>query len=147
MIRSIEAGRLELHPKLPKAESLRDCMERTIPYWQDVIVPQAIDEGKSVLVSSSENAIRGLMMRLCNIPPEQIVGVEIPTGVPLIYDVKSRCIRLLDDGSGIDDPLERYNFGSNGHLLFQPCETDYEEDEDAATADEDKHHGHQRVSA
>jgi bisphosphoglycerate-dependent phosphoglycerate mutase len=34
IIRSIEAGRLELHPKLPKCESLRDCMERTIPYWR-----------------------------------------------------------------------------------------------------------------
>jgi bisphosphoglycerate-dependent phosphoglycerate mutase len=36
IIRSIEAGRLELHPKLPKSESLRDCMERTIPYWRYV---------------------------------------------------------------------------------------------------------------
>jgi len=80
IIRSIEAGRLELHPKLPKSESLKDCMERTIPYWSDVIVPQSIKEGKSVLISSSENAIRGLMMHLCNIPSEQIVGVEIPTG-------------------------------------------------------------------
>lgn len=120
VIRSIEAGQLELHPKLPKAESLKDCMERTIPFWRcarararahhdarvacararaharvpsrappradsprpcsDVIVPEAISNGKNVLISSSENAIRGLMMHLCDIPPDKIVGVEIPTG-------------------------------------------------------------------
>ena len=45
-----------------------------------MIVPEAIEQGKSVLISSSENAIRGLMMHLCDIPAEQIVGVEIPTG-------------------------------------------------------------------
>lgn len=41
-----------------------------------------------------------------------------------MYDVQSKCIRLLDDGSGVTDPLSRYNFGSSGHLLFQPCAYD-----------------------
>lgn len=153
-------------------------------------MPEALDQGKSVLISSSENAIRGLLMHLCDIPSEQIAGVEIPTGVPLIYEpqvrraphaavaavcavararapaaavrvargagarahvsaskhrascaprratrfhlvpcrrlpprpapAQTKCLRLLDDGSGELDPLKRYNFGSNGHLLFQP---------------------------
>ena len=43
--------------------------------------------------------------------------VEIPTGLPLIYDVNNKCIRLLDDGSG-EDPMERYNFGTAADLLF-----------------------------
>lgn len=53
-------------------------------------------------------------------------------GVPLIYDVRSKCIRLLDDPvGGEDDPLKRYNFGSNGHLLFQPCHVRYDSENDA----------------
>lgn len=43
-------------------------MERTIPYFKDVIVPVSLNEGKSVLIASSENAIRGLLMHLCDIP-------------------------------------------------------------------------------
>ena len=47
-------------------------MERTIPYFKDVIVPQSINKGKSVLIASSENAIRGLLMHLCDIPIDRI---------------------------------------------------------------------------
>eukprot|EP01036_Dinobryon_divergens_P029378 gene29378-38463_t len=46
----------------PKTESLKDCMSRTIPYYTNVIVPNSIDKGKSVLIASSENAIRGLLI-------------------------------------------------------------------------------------
>eukprot|EP00549_Striatella_unipunctata_P022718 CAMPEP_0118687124 /NCGR_PEP_ID=MMETSP0800-20121206/8204_1 /TAXON_ID=210618 ORGANISM="Striatella unipunctata, Strain CCMP2910" /NCGR_SAMPLE_ID=MMETSP0800 /ASSEMBLY_ACC=CAM_ASM_000638 /LENGTH=596 /DNA_ID=CAMNT_0006584265 /DNA_START=18 /DNA_END=1809 /DNA_ORIENTATION=- len=122
-IRSIESGRLNLHPKLPKSESLKDCMDRTIPYFTHQIVPEAINEGKRVLISSSENAIRGLLMHLCEIPEEQITKLEIPNGLPLIFDVKSKCVKLLDDGSG-QDPLQKYNFGDAASYLFRPCTTD-----------------------
>lgn len=74
IIRSIEKGKFQLHRKLPKSESLEDCMDRTIPFFTDRIVPEAIDQGKRVLISSSENAIRGLLMHLCDIPEEQITG-------------------------------------------------------------------------
>ena len=40
--------------------------------------------------------------------------------MPLIYDMNSKCIKLLDDGSG-EDPLEKYNFGSSASYLFKPC--------------------------
>jgi bisphosphoglycerate-dependent phosphoglycerate mutase len=43
-------------------------MERTIPYYTDIIVPNSISQGKSVLIASSENAIRGLLMHLCEVP-------------------------------------------------------------------------------
>lgn len=49
-------------------------------------------------------------------------------GLPLIYDVKSKCIKLLDDGSG-RDPLEEYNFGSAANYLFRPCTNDAGEEE------------------
>lgn len=123
IIRSIEHGRPELHKKLPKTESLKDCMDRTIPFFTHQIVPEAINEGKRVLISSSENAIRGLLMHLCDIPENEITGLEIPNGLPIIFDVKSKCVKLLDDGSGID-PLEKYNFGAAGTYLFKPCLND-----------------------
>ena len=85
LIRSVEAGKLQVHRKLPKTESLKDCMERTIPYFRDNIVPNAINQGKRVLIASSENAIRGLLMHLCDIPEEHMSSLEIPTGLPLIY--------------------------------------------------------------
>jgi len=93
-IRSIENGKICIHRKLPKSESLKDCMDRTIPYFSDVIVPEAINNGKRVLISSSENAIRGLLMHLCDIPEDKITGLEIPNGLPLIFDVKSKCVKV-----------------------------------------------------
>ena len=99
LIRSISHGKLELHRKFPKTESLKDCMSRTIPYYTDIIVPNSIEKGKSVLISSSENAIRGLLMYLCGIPEDKINEVAIPTtGLPLVYNFEKRCIQLLDDG-------------------------------------------------
>jgi 2,3-bisphosphoglycerate-dependent phosphoglycerate mutase len=59
IMRSFDSGKLELHRKLPKTESLKDCMSRVIPYFCDEIQPR-VEEGKRVLISSSENAIRGL---------------------------------------------------------------------------------------
>ena len=73
LIRSLAHGRLERHPALPQTESLRDCMERTIPYFRDVILPDALDAGKSVLIASSENAIRGLLM------PVSYTHLTLPT--------------------------------------------------------------------
>lgn len=77
VIRSIEKGQPSLHRKLPKAESLKDCMDRTIPFYKERIYPEALQQGKRVLISSSENAIRGLLMHLCNIPVEMITELEI----------------------------------------------------------------------
>mmetsp|Transcript_34586 Transcript_34586/g.83875 ORF Transcript_34586/g.83875 Transcript_34586/m.83875 type:complete len:259 (+) Transcript_34586:221-997(+) len=94
LIRSIESGELKLQRKLPKSESLRDCMERTIPYFVERIAVDAVDQGKRVLISSSENAIRGLLMHLLDIEEEEITGLEIPNGLPLIYDVKSKCLKV-----------------------------------------------------
>ena len=122
-INSFDGGKFSLHRKLPKAESLKNCMDRTIPYYQEQIAPQAISEGRRVLISSSENAIRGLLMTLCDIPEEKISELEIPNGLPMIYDLKSRCIKLLDDGSG-EDPLEKYSFGNVAVYLFRPCLND-----------------------
>ena len=117
LVRSLAAGRPQLHRKLPKTESLHDCMQRTVPYWNDVIAPRSVARGRSVLISSSENAIRGLLMHLCDVPVERIADVEIPTGVPIVFDFDARCVKLLDDGR-LPSPRERYDFGPAGEHLF-----------------------------
>lgn len=121
LIRTIAHRRLEVHRKFPKSESLKDCMDRTIPYYTGVVLPDSIQKNKTVLIASSENAIRGLLMHLCDIPEQRIAEVEIPTGLPLIYNIEKRCIQVLEDGID-DDPLSRYNFGSSPDLLFRPCD-------------------------
>jgi len=107
-------------------------MSRTIPYYTDIIVPNSIEKGKSVLISSSENAIRGLLMYLCGIPEDKINEVEIPTGLPLVYNFEKRCIQLLDDGKERENPVgmvSEYNFGSSPDLLFKPCSSDDDEED------------------
>jgi hypothetical protein len=101
----------------------KDCMDRTIPFYTDCIFPEALAHGKRVLISSSENAIRGLLMHLCDIPEDKVTELEIPNGLPIIFDLKSRCVKLLDDGTG-RDPLEVYNFGKAASYLFRPCENE-----------------------
>lgn len=95
LIRSIESGKLSPSRKLPKSESLKDCMERTIPFFTDQIIPEAVAQGKRVLIASSENAIRGLLMHLCDIPEEKINGLEIPNGLPLICKFSRLCVSIL----------------------------------------------------
>jgi 2,3-bisphosphoglycerate-dependent phosphoglycerate mutase len=69
-------------------------MSRTIPYYIETIVPQSIALNQTVMISSSENAIRGLLMHLCDIQADRIAEVEIPTGLPLVYNINKRCIQV-----------------------------------------------------
>ena len=93
LIRSFERKRPVFHRKLPKTESLKDCMERTIPYFRDNIVPNSINQGKRVLIASSENAIRGLLMHLCDIPEERISEVHnsCPSLATLMLALPDKC--------------------------------------------------------
>jgi 2,3-bisphosphoglycerate-dependent phosphoglycerate mutase len=120
LLRSLSSGRIELHRKFPETESLKDCMDRTIPYMAKQIMHGFLKKNQTILVASSENAIRGMLMHLLKIPKERIADVEIPTGLPLVYDHETKRIRLLDDGTD-DDILTKYNFGKSPELLFQPC--------------------------
>jgi bisphosphoglycerate-dependent phosphoglycerate mutase len=54
IIRSLAHGKLEVHRKFPKAESLKNCMDRTVPYFHNTIRPESIDPVKNVLIASSE---------------------------------------------------------------------------------------------
>ncbi len=68
----------------PRAESLRDVTARLLPYWYDAIVPD-LRAGRCVLVVSHGNTLRALVKHLESIPDDQVAGLDIPTGIPLVY--------------------------------------------------------------
>jgi 2,3-bisphosphoglycerate-dependent phosphoglycerate mutase len=70
----------------PRAESLRDVSARLLPYWYDAIVPD-LRAGGCVLVVSHGNTLRALVKHLDSIPDDQIAELDIPTGIPLAYEL------------------------------------------------------------
>jgi len=69
----------------PNGESLKMTAERSIPYFKNKIVP-ILEEGKNVFVSAHGNSLRAILMHLDGLSKEKVVGLEIPTGAPIIYD-------------------------------------------------------------
>jgi 2,3-bisphosphoglycerate-dependent phosphoglycerate mutase len=94
----------ELDPRLlPASESLKTTLQRTIPLWQDVIVPK-IRDGKSVLIAAHGNSLRALVKYLDGISDQDIVGLNIPTGFPLVYELDQdlRTLRHYYLGSQVE---------------------------------------------
>ena len=91
---------------LPATECLKDVVERMMPYWHEEIVPD-LEEDKTVLIVAHGNSLRALVKHLDQIDDEEIVGLNIPTGIPLLY--------VLDED-------------------LQPIESRYLGDEEAAAA-------------
>jgi 2,3-bisphosphoglycerate-dependent phosphoglycerate mutase len=73
---------------LPATESLKDTVLRFLPYWDDTIAP-AIRSGKRILIAAHGNSLRALVKYLDNISDHDIVELNIPTGIPLVYDLDS----------------------------------------------------------
>lgn len=71
---------------LPRAESLKDTIARFMPYWEGTIAP-AMRAGRRVLICAHGNSLRALVMRLDRLSPREIVELNIPTGIPLVYDL------------------------------------------------------------
>jgi 2,3-bisphosphoglycerate-dependent phosphoglycerate mutase len=72
--------------EVPLTECLKDTVGRFVPYWENVIAP-SIKEGKQVVIAAHGNSLRALVKYLDNIPEDEIVGLNIPTGVPLVYEL------------------------------------------------------------
>jgi len=85
--------------ELPLTECLKDTVERFLPYWKETIEP-AIRSGQRVLISAHGNSLRALVKYLDHISDDEIVGLNIPTGLPLVYE-------LDDDLKAVD----RYYLG------------------------------------
>jgi 2,3-bisphosphoglycerate-dependent phosphoglycerate mutase len=76
-----------LDPKyLPACESLKDTVARMLPYWHSTIVP-TVRSGQRVLISAHGNSLRALVKYLDNIGEQEIVELNIPTGIPLVYEL------------------------------------------------------------
>jgi len=73
--------------ELPVTECLKDTVARFIPYWENTIA-HTIQSGKKVLITAHGNSLRALVKYLDNISDEEIVGLNIPTGVPLVYELQ-----------------------------------------------------------
>jgi len=89
--------------ELPVTECLKDTVERFLPYWHSDIAP-AIKAGKRVLVAAHGNSLRALVKYLDGISDDEIVKLNIPTGVPLVYE-------LEEDASGGLMPIKHYYLG------------------------------------
>jgi len=72
--------------QLPLTECLKDTVERVMPYWHETIAP-AIKAGKKLIIVAHGNSLRALVKYLDDVSEEEIVGLNIPTGVPLVYEL------------------------------------------------------------
>ena len=71
---------------LPLTESLKDTLSRVLPYWHEQIAP-AVKSGKKVIISAHGNSLRALVKHLDNISDDDIIKLNIPTGIPLVYEL------------------------------------------------------------
>jgi len=76
--------------QFPRTECLKDTVARAVPYWETVIVPQIL-AGKQILVAAHGNSIRAMIKYLDNISDDDIVGLNIPTAQPLVYELDENC--------------------------------------------------------
>jgi 2,3-bisphosphoglycerate-dependent phosphoglycerate mutase len=86
---------------LPRSECLKDVLERMLPYWYDAIVPD-LRAGESVLVTAHGNSLRALVKHLDGISDEDIAGLNIPTGIPLQYDLDDDLRPVVTGGQYLD---------------------------------------------
>jgi len=73
---------------IPLTECLKDTVARCLPFWHELIAP-AITQGKKIIIAAHGNSIRALVKYLDNIPDSEIVSLNIPTGVPLVYEMQT----------------------------------------------------------
>jgi 2,3-bisphosphoglycerate-dependent phosphoglycerate mutase len=85
---------------VPLTESLKDTVARFMPYWHETLAP-ALKSGKRLIIAAHGNSLRALVKYLDNIPDNEIVGLNIPTGIPLVYELDNNL-----------KPIKHYYLGS-----------------------------------
>jgi 2,3-bisphosphoglycerate-dependent phosphoglycerate mutase len=85
----------------PRTECLRDVVARMLPYWYDAIVPD-LAAGRTVLVVAHGNSLRALVKHLDEIGDEEIAGLDIPTGMPLVYELDASFAPVTRGGRYLD---------------------------------------------
>lgn len=90
--------------QLPEGESLKTTIERVVPYYEEVIAPKIAD-GETIIIAAHGNSLRALVKHLDNISDEDIASLNIPTGIPLVYE--------LDDDL---NPVDHYYLADDAEL-------------------------------
>ena len=90
--------------ELPLTECLKDTVARFLPYWHEVIAP-VVKDGKKVLIAAHGNSLRALVKYLDKVPDDVIPGLNIPTGVPLVYELDQKL-----------QPLKHYYLGDQEEI-------------------------------
>lgn len=91
---------------LPRAECLKDTVARVLPYWNEVIAPE-IRAGRRVLIAAHGNSLRALVKYLDKVSDDAIVGLNIPTGMPLVYDLDENLKPLKSEYLGDPEVVAR----------------------------------------
>ncbi|OLT25123.1 phosphoglyceromutase [Actinomadura sp. CNU-125] len=86
---------------IPRSECLADVIDRMLPYWYDSIVPD-LAAGRTVLVAAHGNSLRALVKHLDDVSDDDIVGLNIPTGIPLVYELDDDFAPLKRGGEYLD---------------------------------------------
>lgn len=85
----------------PRTECLKDVVERMLPYWESDIIPD-LAAGKTVLVAAHGNSLRALVKHLDGISDDDIAGLNIPTGIPLYYELDDQYRPVTPGGRYLD---------------------------------------------
>lgn len=91
----------DLGDDAPRTECLKDVIERFLPYWEGSIIPD-LKDGKTVLVAAHGNSLRAMVKHLDGISDDDIVGLNIPTGMPLVYELDEHFKPTVKGGKYLD---------------------------------------------
>lgn len=86
---------------IPSTECLKDVLERLLPYWEEEIIPD-LKTGKTVMVAAHGNSLRAIVKHLDKISDEEISGLNIPTGIPLYYELDEDFTPITKGGTYLD---------------------------------------------
>ncbi|MEI6648949.1 MAG: phosphoglyceromutase [Actinomycetes bacterium] len=96
----------DLGSELPRTECLKDVIIRMLPYWNSSIIPD-LKNGNTVLVTAHGNSLRALVKHLDNISDDDIAGLNIPTGIPLLYELNDEFMPVKKGGEYLDPDAAR----------------------------------------
>lgn len=100
---------------LPATESLKTTLERALPYWHEVITPK-LKEGKRILVAAHGNSLRAIVKHLDSVSDKDIVGLNIPTGIPLVYELDEQLKAVRHYYLGDEEKIKRATQAVAGQL-------------------------------
>ncbi|MCW2785318.1 MAG: phosphoglyceromutase [Marmoricola sp.] len=90
-----------LGAEMPRTECLKDVIARLLPYWESAVVPD-LNSGQTVLVAAHGNSLRAIVKHLDQISDEDIAGLNIPTGMPLVYELDDSLQPVVAGGRYLD---------------------------------------------